>query len=89
MLLAARATIVCRSGAGERSIPARDFFLDTFTTAITPTEVLVEIRIPRRGTGVGGGYTKLERRVGDFATAGVCTVLRLAEDGRIAGAGVA
>ncbi|HXI79768.1 MAG TPA: xanthine dehydrogenase family protein subunit M [Verrucomicrobiae bacterium] len=88
LLLAARATIVCRSGAGERSIPAREFFLDTFTTAITPTEVLVEIRIPRRGKGVGGGYTKLERRVGDFATAGVCAVLRLADDGRIAGAGV-
>ena len=88
LLLAARATIVCRSGAGERSIPAGEFFLDTFTTAITPTEVLVEIRIPRRGKGVGGGYTKLERRVGDFATAGVCAVLRLADDGRIAGAGV-
>ena len=88
MLLAGRATIVCRSGAGERSIPARDFFLDTFTTAITPTEVLVEVRIPRRAKGVGGGYTKLERRVGDFATAGVYTVLRLAEGGRIAGAGV-
>jgi carbon-monoxide dehydrogenase medium subunit len=88
MLLAGRARIVCRSGAGERVIPAREFFLDTFTTALAPTEVLVEIRIPRRGKGVGGGYTKLERRAGDFATAGVCTVLRLADDGAIAGAGV-
>jgi aerobic carbon-monoxide dehydrogenase medium subunit len=88
MLLAGRATLICRSGAGERAIPARDFFLDTFTTAIAPTEVLTEIRIPRRGKGVGGGYTKLERRTGDFATAGVCTVLRLGDDGRIAAAGV-
>ena len=88
MLLAGRGTVVCRSGAGERTIPARDFFLDTFATAIEPTEILVEIRIPRRGTGVGGGYTKLERRTGDFATAGVCTVLRLADDGRILRAGV-
>jgi carbon-monoxide dehydrogenase medium subunit len=88
MLLAGNARIVCRSGAGERVIPAREFFLDTFTTALAPTEVLVEIRIPRRGKGVGGGYTKLERRAGDFATAGVCTVLRLADRGSIAGAGV-
>jgi len=88
MLLAGRATLICRSGAGERAIPARDFFIDTFTTAIAPTEVLTEIRIPRRGKGVGGGYTKLERRTGDFATAGVCTVLRLGDDGRIAAAGV-
>ncbi|HEY8439810.1 MAG TPA: xanthine dehydrogenase family protein subunit M [Candidatus Limnocylindrales bacterium] len=88
MLLAADASLVCRSGSGDRVIRAREFFLDTFQTAITPTEVLVEVRIPRRRKGVGGGYTKLERRVGDFATAGVCTVVRLADGGRIAGAGV-
>jgi carbon-monoxide dehydrogenase medium subunit len=87
-LLGARAQIVCRGGGGERVIPAREFFLDTFTTAIDPTEVLTEIRLPRRAKGVGGGYTKLERRVGDFATAGVYTVVRLGDDGRIAGAGV-
>ena len=34
-------------------IPARDFFLDTFTTAIEPTEVLTEIRIPRPARAVG------------------------------------
>ncbi len=88
MLLAGNATIVCRSAAGDRVIPAREFFLDTFTTAITATEVLVEIRIPRRGKGVGGGYTKLERKAGDFATAGVCAILTLADDGTIRGAGI-
>ena len=40
VLIAGNATIVCRSQAGERSIAARDFFLDTFQTAIEPTEVL-------------------------------------------------
>ncbi len=88
MLLGGRASLVCRSGAGERVIAARDFFLDTFTTAIEPTEVLTEIRIPRRTKGTGGAYTKLERKAGDFATAGVFTVLRLADDGSIAAAGV-
>jgi len=88
MLLGARATLVCRSGGGERVIDARDFFLDTFSTAIEPTEILTEIRIPRRTKGTGGGYSKLERRAGDFATAGVYAVLRLGEDGTIAGAGI-
>jgi carbon-monoxide dehydrogenase medium subunit len=88
LLLAERGSLVCRGMAGERVIPSREFFLDTFTTAIAPTEVLTEIQIPRRAPSVGGGYTKLERRAGDFATAGVCTVLRLADDGRIAAAGV-
>ena len=88
VLLATRASIVCRTGTGERQISARDFFLDTFLTAIEPTEVLTEIRIPRRPRLTGGGYQKLERKVGDFATVGVAAVLRLGDDGNIGMAGV-
>jgi carbon-monoxide dehydrogenase medium subunit len=88
ILIAMDASIVCRSGSGERTIKARDFFLDTFTTAIEPTEVLTEIRIPRRPRGAGGSYNKLERKVGDFATCGSAVFVRLADDGRIAGAGI-
>jgi carbon-monoxide dehydrogenase medium subunit len=83
VLLATRATIVCRSLKGERTIAARDFFLDTFQTAIEPTELLTEIRIPRPGRSSGGAYTKLERRSGDFATAGAAVQLRLSPVGRI------
>ena len=82
-LLAVNATVVCRGGSGERTIAARDFFLDTFTTAIEPTEVLTEIRIPRRGRHQAGGYSKLERRVGDFATVGVAVVVKLDDDGKL------
>ena len=53
-LIAGNATIVCRSQTGERSIAARDFFLDTFQTAIEPTEVLTEIRITHRPRALGG-----------------------------------
>jgi carbon-monoxide dehydrogenase medium subunit len=87
-LLAVNARIVCRSGTGERVINARDFFLDTFTTAIEPTEVLVEIRFGRPGRGAGTAYTKLERRAGDFATVGVAAGLILDETGRIEIAGI-
>jgi len=87
-LLAVNAGIVCRGPAGERLIAARDFFLDTFTTAIEPTEVLTEIRFGRRPRGQGGAYTKLERRVGDFATAGVAAVVRVGGDGTIGWAGI-
>jgi carbon-monoxide dehydrogenase medium subunit len=88
VLLALRGSLVCRSGSGERVIAARDFFIDTFTTAITPTEVLTEIRIPLPTARTGSAYRKLERRAGDFATVGAGVVLTLAEDGRIAAAGV-
>jgi Aerobic-type carbon monoxide dehydrogenase, middle subunit CoxM/CutM homologs len=88
VLLATDATIVCRSQSGERTIGARDFFLDTFTTAIEPTEVLTEIRLPRRPRGAGGAYAKLERKVGDFATVAVASVVVLGADGRIERAGI-
>ena len=88
VLLAASATIICRSQAGERAIAARDFFLDTFQTAIEPTEVLTEIRIARRPRGSGGAYEKLERKVGDFATVAVAAIVRLGPDGHILSAGI-
>jgi carbon-monoxide dehydrogenase medium subunit len=87
-LLASNAKIVVRGKDGERGIAAREFFLDTFTTAIEPTEVLTEIRIPRRERHRGGGYSKLERRVGDFATVGVAVVLRLDDNGAIQANGI-
>jgi aerobic carbon-monoxide dehydrogenase medium subunit len=87
-LLAVNATIVCRGTDREREVMARDFFLDTFTTAIEPTEILTEVRIRRRTRGVGGGYQKLERRVGDFATAGVAALVGLGDDGAIRRAGI-
>lgn len=89
MLLAVNAGIVCRSQGGDRTVDARDFFLDTFTTALEPTEVITEIRIPRRPKLAGGAYTKLERKVGDFATCGSAVFIRLAADGTISRAGVA
>jgi aerobic carbon-monoxide dehydrogenase medium subunit len=88
VLLATGATIICRGQTGDRSIAARDFFIDTFQTAIEPTEVLTEIRVPRRPRGTGGAYEKLERKVGDFATVGVAAIVRLAPDGTIEGSGI-
>jgi carbon-monoxide dehydrogenase medium subunit len=87
VLQAAKASIVCRSATGERVIAAKDFFVDTFQTAIEPTEVLTEIRFRRRPKGQGGAYVKLERRVGDYATAGVAAVARL-DGGTIGWAGI-
>jgi carbon-monoxide dehydrogenase medium subunit len=88
LLVAVRATLVCQSAAGERTIPARGFFLDTFTTALEPTEVLTEIRFPRRWKRAAGAYTKFERKVGDFATCGAAAGLLLAEDGTIEAVGI-
>ncbi len=60
VLIATRATIFVRSLSGERSIAARDFFLDTFQTAIEPTELLTEVLIPNAPKPSGEAYAKLE-----------------------------
>ncbi len=87
-LLALHGQIVCRSADGERVVAAREFFVDTFTTALTPTEIVTEVRIPRRAKHAGAGYSKLERKAGDFATAAVAAALHLGADGRIDWAGI-
>jgi carbon-monoxide dehydrogenase medium subunit len=88
VLLARHAHVVCRSAGGERTVRARDFFVDTFQTAIEPTEVLTEIRMSARPKGGGGAYKKLERKVGDFATVGVAVAVELDGAGRIDNIGI-
>jgi carbon-monoxide dehydrogenase medium subunit len=89
VVLALRGSFVCRSADGERVLAARGFFNDAFQTAIEPTEVLTEVRLPHAAARQGSAYVKLERRAGDFATVAVAAVLTLGADGRIASAGVA
>jgi carbon-monoxide dehydrogenase medium subunit len=89
VLLASRASIVVRDLERERVVAARDFFLDTFVTAIEPTELLVEVRVPMPPAGSGGAYEKLERKAGDFATAAAAVQVTLAADGSVATAGIA
>jgi aerobic carbon-monoxide dehydrogenase medium subunit len=57
------------------------FFTGFFATALDPDEILTEIRIPLPPLHSGGAYVKLERKVGDFATAGVAAQLTLDRGG--------
>jgi carbon-monoxide dehydrogenase medium subunit len=76
-MLALGAEVVATGPKGTRTIPIADFFTGIFTTALGPAEVLTEIRIPAPPPGSGGAYVKLERKVGDFATAGAAAFLVL------------
>ena len=76
-MLAYGAQIVATGPKGEREIPITDFFEDAFQTALAHDEILSEIRIPSPKKGSGGAYLKLERKVGDYATAAVAVQITL------------
>jgi carbon-monoxide dehydrogenase medium subunit len=79
-MLALAAEVVATGPAGERRIPITSFFTGFFATALDPDEILTEIRVPVPPPRSGGAYAKLERKVGDFATAGVAAQLTLGGD---------
>jgi carbon-monoxide dehydrogenase medium subunit len=87
-MIALGASFVARGPNGTRSIPARDFFQGLFTTVLTPDEIVTEIVIPKPPPRSGGAYFKLERKVGDYATAAVAVQLTLDAGTTCARAGV-
>jgi carbon-monoxide dehydrogenase medium subunit len=88
VMLATNASVVARSVAGQRSIPVADFLLGPFQTSLRPDELAVEARVPTPLGQPFGVYHKLERKVGDFATAGVAVFLEMAGHS-VARAGIA
>jgi carbon-monoxide dehydrogenase medium subunit len=80
-MLALGAEVVAVGTKGERTIPITAFFTGPFATALRPDEILVEIRIPTPPARSGGAYLKLERKVGDFATAAVAVHIVLSAGG--------
>jgi len=70
-MIAYGAQVVATGPKGTRTIPALEFFQDAFTTVLAHDEILTEIQVPAPNGSSGGAYVKVERKVGDFATAAV------------------
>ncbi|HYN22240.1 MAG TPA: xanthine dehydrogenase family protein subunit M [Thermoanaerobaculia bacterium] len=90
-MLALRAEVVVTGPNGKRTIPIDDFFLGLFSTALAPEEILTEIRVPAPPPPplrTGGAYVKLERKVGDFATAAAAVQVTLGTGGEVERAGI-
>lgn len=88
-MVAYGAQVVATGTKGERVIPIEEFFVSIFTTALQPDEILTEIRIPIPAAKSGGAYVKLERKVGDFATAAAAVQLTLDAAGAVQKVGIA
>ena len=89
VMLALGAQVVATSSNGERRIPIDEFVVDFFTNSLQQGELVTSVEVPRADERTAGRYLKLERKIGDYATVGVATHLRLDADGTIAEAGIA
>jgi carbon-monoxide dehydrogenase medium subunit/6-hydroxypseudooxynicotine dehydrogenase subunit alpha len=73
--------IVAQSREGRRELPASEFFRGTMTTALDPTELVVEIRFPEPPRGTVSAFEEFSERAGDFALASVCVAAACDEAG--------
>lgn len=77
-LVAADAQFALVGAEGRRTVPAGDFFIDWYETALKPGELIEAVIVPPAPAGTVGSYTKLARVAGDFAIASVALVLGMA-----------
>jgi len=76
-MMALNASYRVKGEAGERDIPARDFYRGAYATSLGKGEILTSIRIPAPADGHGYAYEKQKRKIGDYATAVAAVVLTL------------
>ncbi len=77
VLVALGATIVAKGPKGERKIPAEKFFVDLFTTALKPGEIVIAVLVPPYGKGTGGAYVKHRHPASSYAVVGVAALLEI------------
>jgi carbon-monoxide dehydrogenase medium subunit len=75
VMMAMQGEIVAQGPNGRRNIPIDQFIVGPFQNSLNDDEIAVQARIPSPGGRAGGTYLKLERKVGDFATAAVAISL--------------
>lgn len=83
-LVALDATVRVAGAEGTREIAASAFFLDVFTTALQPGELVVGVHVPAAPAHTGWAVVELARRLGDYALAGAAVRLTLDAAGRCA-----
>ncbi|MEO1712014.1 MAG: xanthine dehydrogenase family protein subunit M, partial [Bacteroidota bacterium] len=88
VMIALGAEVEISSPEGKRVVPIDEFFYGFYTTAVQHGEILTEIRVPAADGKYGSAYYKVERKVGDYAAAGVATMVQIGEDGICQKAGI-
>jgi len=68
--------MIAAGPGGRRTIPAGEFFVDYFTSALRADEILVAVRVPKLGSGWGFDYQKFQRTAQAWAIVGVAAAVR-------------
>jgi carbon-monoxide dehydrogenase medium subunit len=87
VMIALGGHVVAQGPSGKRTIAVADFVTGPFQTVLSYDELAIEAVVPAPKGVAHGGYLKLERRVGDFATAGVAVAIETSGD-RVTRAGI-
>jgi aerobic carbon-monoxide dehydrogenase medium subunit len=74
VMVALGAKFRLESTGGKRTVDAAKFFIDIMTTALTPSELLVEVEIPKLPAGARSAYLRLARVEGSFPLANAAGV---------------
>jgi carbon-monoxide dehydrogenase medium subunit len=77
LALACDAVMTIAGPSGTRKVPASEFFLGTYWTALEESDILTEITVKAFPRGAGYAYKKLKRKTGDWATAACAVVVAL------------
>ena len=80
VVIALNAELEIAHSGGARRVAARDFFVDIFTTALEPNEMLVGVHIPRPTPGTRFAYRKIRHPASGYAVVGVAAAVRLQGD---------
>jgi carbon-monoxide dehydrogenase medium subunit len=82
LAVALDAQLRVRSHTGERWLPANEFFVDLFTTALATDELLVEVSLPPMPPRTGYAFAEVSRRRGDYALVGAAATVTLDNNNR-------
>lgn len=88
VMLALRAQVEITGKESSRMVPIDEFFFGFYMTACQWNEIVTAIHIPVPSAGSGNAYHKLERKVGDYATAGAAVALAVDGSGTVTYAGI-
>ncbi len=84
LLFVLDAVVVCQGPEGTRSVPVKEFIVDSYTTCLGEAELVTEIQIPEPPANSGGAYIGFKKAAPAYPAASVAMQLTLAGDGSCA-----